>query len=71
MIPSMMKLFILLPLFAATLLLSGCNAMKGLGEDISSSASWTQNKMSGDSSSSTKSSDSQYVQNPPQFQKAN
>jgi len=69
--PVMMKTLYFLPLVAATLLLSGCNTFKGLGEDISGSASWTQDKMSGESSSSTKSSDSQYVQNPPQFQKAN
>jgi predicted small secreted protein len=66
-----MKALYFLPLVAISLLLSGCNTVKGLGEDISGSASWTQDKMSGDSSSSTKSSDSQYVQNPPQFQKAN
>lgn len=69
--PVTMKALYLLPLVAAALLLSGCNTVKGLGEDISSSATWTQDKISGDSSSSTKSSDSQYVQNPPQFQKAN
>jgi predicted small secreted protein len=68
-----MKALSLLTLTAAafTLLLSGCNTVKGLGEDISGSATWTQDKISGDSSSSTRSSDSQYVQNPPQFQKAN
>jgi len=43
--------------------------MKGVGEDISGSASWTQEKMTGSSSSSTKSSDSDYVNNPPQFPK--
>jgi predicted small secreted protein len=64
-----MKLLIILPLCATVLLLSGCNTVKGLGEDISGSATWTQDKISGDSS--TKSSDSQYVKNPPQFQKAN
>lgn len=68
---SLMKGLILLSILAPTLLLSGCNTVKGLGEDISGSASWTQDKLSGDGSSSTKSSDSQYVQNPPQFQKAN
>jgi predicted small secreted protein len=66
-----MKTILLIALITAPLLLSGCNTMKGLGEDISGSASWTQDKISGDSSSSTKSSDAQYVQNPPQFQKAN
>ena len=69
--PVTMKAIYLLPLIVVTLLLSGCNTVKGLGEDISGSATWTQDKISGDSSSSTKSSDSQYVQNPPQFQKAN
>ncbi len=68
---STMKALYLLPLFAVSLLLSGCNTVNGLGQDISGSATWTQSKLSGDSSSSTKSSDSQYVQNPPQFQKAN
>jgi predicted small secreted protein len=64
-----MKAKLLLSLVFSSLLLTGCNAIKGLGEDISSSASWTQEKMSGDST--TKSSDSQYVQNPPQFPKGN
>jgi len=64
-----MKTLLLLPLIVAPLLLSGCNTMKGLGEDISGSASWTQEKMSGDGS--VKKSDSDYVQNPPQFPKAN
>jgi len=64
-----MKTLLLLPLIVAPLLLSGCNTMKGLGEDISGSASWTQEKMSGDGSA--KKSDSDYVQNPPQFPKAN
>lgn len=66
-----MKVFVLLSLMALSLLLTSCNTVKGLGEDISGSAAWTQDKISGDSTSSTKSSDSQYVQNPPQFQKAN
>jgi predicted small secreted protein len=64
-----MKTLLLLPLIVAPLLFSGCNTMKGLGEDISGSASWTQEKMSGDSS--LKKSDSDYVPNPPQFPKAN
>lgn len=66
-----MKVLSLLSLLAASFLLTGCNTVKGLGEDISGSATWTQDKISGDGGSSTKSSDSQYVQNPPQFQKAN
>jgi predicted small secreted protein len=64
-----MKTLLILPLIVAPLLLSGCNTMKGVGEDISGSASWTQEKMTGSSSSSTKSSDSDYVNNPPQFPK--
>lgn len=64
-----MKTLLLLPLIVAPLLLSGCNTMKGLGEDISGSASWTQEKLNGDNS--VKKSDSDYVQNPPQFPKAN
>ena len=63
-----MKSLYLLPLIVSTLLLSGCNTMKGLGEDISGSASWTQDKMTGESS--VKSSDAQDVKNPPQFPKS-
>lgn len=66
---AIMKALYILPLLAFSLLLSGCNTVKGLGEDISGSATWTQDKISGDGSS--KSSDAQYVKNPPQFQKAN
>jgi predicted small secreted protein len=63
-----MKALLILPLVVTVLALSGCNTVKGLGEDISGSASWTQEKMTG--SSSSKSSDSDYVQNPPQFPKS-
>jgi len=66
-----MKALLLLPLIVAPLLLSGCNTMKGVGEDITGSAAWTQEKISGGSDSSVKKSDSDYVQNPPQFPKAN
>jgi predicted small secreted protein len=52
-----------------SVLLTGCNTVKGLGQDITSSANWTQEKMSGDTA--VKSSDSQYVQNPPEFPKGN
>ena len=62
-------LLTLLALFALPLLLSGCNTVKGLGEDISGSASWTQEKMTGDSTA--KKSDADYVSNPPQFPKSN
>ena len=65
-----MKAKLLLSLVFSSLLLSGCNTVKGLGQDISGSASWTQEKMSGDTST-PKSSDSDYVQNPPQFPKGN
>jgi predicted small secreted protein len=65
-----MKTFLILTALTSVLLLSGCNTVKGLGQDISGSASWTQEKMSGDSST-PKSSDSDYVQNPPQFPKGN
>ena len=58
----------LLTIATATLLLSGCNTVKGLGEDISGSASYVQDKMNTDST--PQSSDSQYVQNPPQFPKS-
>ena len=64
-----MKELLILPLIAASILLAGCNTFKGVGEDISGAASWTQEKMGG-SGSSTKSSDSDYVQNPPQFPKS-
>jgi predicted small secreted protein len=64
-----MKTLLILVATVPVLLLTGCNTVKGLGEDISGSASWTQEKMSGDSTA--KSSDSQYVQNPPQFPKGN
>jgi len=65
-----MKALLFLPVVMALLLLSGCNTVKGLGEDISGSASWTQEKMSGGGSSAS-SSDSQYVKNPPEFPKSN
>ena len=64
-----MKALLILPLVVTVLALSGCNTVKGFGEDISGSASWTQEKMTG--SSSSKSSDSDYVSNPPQFPKGN
>ena len=66
-----MKTLMLLTMIVAPLLLSGCNTMKGLGEDISGSATWTQDKISGAGDSSVKKSDSDYVQNPPQFPKSN
>ena len=59
----------LIVLLALPLLLSGCNTVKGLGEDISGSASWTQEKITGDSAA--KKSDVDYVSNPPQFPKSN
>jgi predicted small secreted protein len=64
-----MKTLLILSAVTSVLLLSGCNTVKGLGQDISGSASWTQEKMSGDTST-PKSSDSDYVQNPPQFPKS-
>jgi predicted small secreted protein len=68
-----MKVHLILSVAMALLLLSGCNTIKGVGEDISGSANWTQEKMSGigGGESSTKTSDSQYVKNPPEFPKAN
>jgi predicted small secreted protein len=67
-----MKAFLLLALVSGSFLLSGCNTFKGIGEDISGTASWTQEKMTGSGGSgSTKSSDADYVQNPPQFPKGN
>ena len=66
-----MKTFLIVALVIAPLLLSGCNTVKGLGEDISGSASWTQDKISGAGDSSAKKSDADYVQNPPQFPKSN
>jgi len=65
----MKAILLLLSIASVSLLLAGCNTMKGVGEDISGSASYVQEKMSSDSS--VKNSDSQYVQNPPQFPKAN
>lgn len=62
-----MKTLLLLPLIVAPLLLSGCNTFKGVGEDITGAASWSQEKISGDSF--VKKSDSDYIQNPPQFPK--
>jgi len=65
-----MKKNILLTCFiviAPTLLLCGCNTVKGLGEDISGSATYVQGKMNADGT--TQNSDAQYVQNPPQFPK--
>ena len=63
-----MKGYFLLSLLAVSLFLTGCNTVKGIGQDISGTASWTQEKMSG---GSAKSSDADYVQNPPQFPKSN
>jgi len=65
---------LLLPLVVGSFLLTGCNTFKGFGEDITGAATWSQEKMSGnggDSSTKAAASDSQYVQNPPQFPKAN
>ncbi len=46
--------FLVLSLFAAAFILSGCNTVSGIGEDISAagrgidqSSEWTQDKMSG------------------------
>jgi len=64
-----MKALLALPLAIASLLLVGCNTFKGVGEDITGAASWSQEKMTG--SGSSKSSDSDYVNNPPQFPKSN
>ena len=66
-----MKALLTLPLIVASLLLTGCNTFKGVGEDITGAASWSQEKMTGSGGSSTKSSDSDYVSNPPQFPKSN
>lgn len=63
-----MKALLVLPLIVTVLSLSGCNTVKGFGEDISGTAAWTQEKMTGGESSH--SSDSDYVQNPPQFPKS-
>lgn len=63
-----MKSLLILTLIASSILLSGCNTVKGFGQDISGTASWTQEKMSGGGSS--RSSDADYVQNPPQFPKS-
>lgn len=67
----MKAILFLFPVTAFSLLLSGCNTIKGVGEDITGVASWTQEKMSGGGSgSSSTSSDADYVQNPPQFPKS-
>jgi hypothetical protein len=60
-----MKTLLLLPLITAMVILTGCNTFKGVGEDITGAATWSQEKMAGDGS--VKKSDSDYVQNPPQF----
>lgn len=65
-----MKALLILPLVVTVLALSGCNTVRGFGEDISGTASWTQEKMGG-GGGSVKSSDADYVQNPPQFPKSN
>ncbi len=54
-------------MIVAPLLLSGCNTVKGFGEDISGSATYVQDKMGGGGGDSARSSDAQYVKNPPQF----
>ncbi len=38
---------------AAVFLLTGCNTIAGMGTDITKSAEWTKDKMSGSPSSST------------------
>ena len=63
-----MKHLMILSAAALTLLLSGCNTFKGVGEDITGAASWSQEKMTGESAA--KKADSDYV-NPPQFPKGN
>jgi predicted small secreted protein len=65
-----MRSLLLLSLASCALLLSACNTIRGVGEDISGSATWTQEKMTGESSAAVKSSDADYVQNPPQFPKS-
>ena len=65
-----MKFILILPLGMTLLTMTGCNTVKGFGNDISGSASYVQDKMSG-GDSAVKSSDSQYVKNPPDFPKAN
>jgi len=60
-----MKTLLLLPLITAMVILTGCNTFKGVGEDITGAATWSQEKMAGDGS--VKKLDSDYVQNPPQF----
>ena len=66
-----MKALLALPLIVSSFLLTGCNTFKGVVEDITGAASWSQEKMTGSGGSSTKSSDSDYVSNPPQFPKSN
>jgi len=68
--PTMKRSFIV-ALVIAPFLLAGCNTFKGVGEDITGAASWSQEKMSGGGNSSVKKSDADYVQNPPQFPKSN
>jgi len=63
-----MKALLALPLIVSSFLLTGCNTFKGVGEDITGAASWSQEKMTG--SGSSHSSDSDYVSNPPQFPKS-
>jgi predicted small secreted protein len=65
-----MNAFPLLLVAVVSFFFTGCNTFKGVGEDISGAANWTQEKMGGTGGSS-RSSDADYVQNPPQFPKAN
>ena len=69
--PSRMKALLFAALASVSLALTACNTVKGFGEDISGTASWTQQKISGGGSDTVKASDAQYVQNPPQFPKSN
>jgi len=62
-----MRIFFSILLCAAAVIPAGCNTVKGFGQDISGSASYVQEKISGNPS--TRDSDAQYVKNPPEWPK--
>lgn len=58
--------FVLFFLFTTALLVTSCNTVRGFGEDISGSATWTQRKMTGEDNNNNYQGPSQ---NPPQWPK--
>ena len=66
-LPTLKASLLLLTLLSSSLFLSSCNTMKGLGQDITSSASFVQRKMGGESEESYHSMPQS--ENPPQWPK--